>query len=299
MLYHEAVRIGFVVLLLLGACAKPSPIEEAQHLVRIHREAEAKATLQKELAAHPDDTAARRLLVRVLAFSGDLEGAKREAAELEARAPHDPVSWIELGHAFELAHKFDEALASYDTAAAIAPSSPAGPREGGMRCARWGEPAEAAPRLEEAVKRGAHDPDLFHALGLARVHLHDLDGAKDAYERGYAADPTSAENLLGLATVALVRGNPTDALRAYDRLLAQRPTYAAAELGRAWALAKLHRKAEAKTALDRAEQLGAPASNVAKQRAALGAADAVVVPAKPDDGGDGLDYHKRGNGRQE
>ena len=254
---------------LAAACAAQTPVEKAQQLVRMHRETEAIATLRSHLAKHPDDLPARRLLVRVLAFSGDIDGAKTEVAELEKRLPNDPVPWIEMGHAYELAHRFDEALAAYDTAGEIAPTSPAGPREGGMRLARWGEPEEAAPRLEEAVRRGAKDAEIFHVLGLVRVHLKDLDGAEDAYKKGLAADPKSTENLLGLATVAVVREDPAAALAAYDAILARKPTYAAAELGRAWALARLGRKADAERALDRAAELGAPQANVAKQRAAL------------------------------
>ena len=274
MLYHGSVRkklaaAGLALLLSVTGCAKPSPVEQAQHLVRMHREAEAKAMLERQLAAHPEDIDSRRMLVRVLSFSGDLEGAKREVETLQQRLPNDPIPWIELGHAYELAHKFDEALAAYDTAASQAPTSPAGPREGGMRCARWGEPEEAAPRLEEALKRGAHDAEVFHTLGLVRVHLRDLEGAKDAYERGLVADPKSTENLLGLATVAVVADDPKAALAAYDRVLVQKPKFAAAELGRAWALAKLGRKEEAARAIDKAESLGAPPENVAKQRKGL------------------------------
>lgn len=252
-----------------AGCASPGPVDRAQQLVRMHREGEAIATLRAQLAKHPEDVGARRLLVRVLAFSGDLEGAKTEVAELERRLPNDPVPWLELGHAYELTHRYDEALAAYDAAASVAPTSPAGPREGGMRCARWGEPEEAVTRLEEAVKRGARDAELFHALGLVRLHLRDLDGARAAYEQGLVADPKSTENLLGLATVAVVRGDPGAALAAYDRILERKPSYSGAELGRAWALAKLGRKDEAKRALEHAEQLGAPRENVARQRADL------------------------------
>lgn len=258
-----------LALLAVAACAPPSVVDRAQQLVRMHREAEAAATLRSHLAKHPDDVSARRLLVRVLAFSGDIDGAKTEVAELEKRMPNDPVPWIEMGHAYELAHRFDEALAAYDTAAEIAPASPAGPREGGMRLARWGEPEEAAPRLEEAIRRGAGDAETFHTLGLVRVHLRDLDGAEEAYRKGLAADPKSTENLLGLATVAVVRGDGAAALAAYDAILARKPGYAPAELGRAWALGKLGRKADAERALDHALELGAPRANVDKQRAAL------------------------------
>lgn len=250
-------------------CAAPGPIDRAQQLVRMHREGEAIGTLRGHLAKHPDDIGARRLLVRVLAFTGDLEAARVEVAELERRLPNDPVPWIELGHAFELTHRYDEALAAYDTATSVAPASPAGPREGGMRAARWGEPEEALPRLDEAVRRGARDAELFHALGLVRLHMKDLDGAALAYEKGFAADPRSTENLLGLATVAVVRGDPGAALAAYDRILERKPAYAGAEMGRAWALAKLGRRDEARRALAHAEELGAPRENVARLRADL------------------------------
>jgi cytochrome c-type biogenesis protein CcmH/NrfG len=225
--------------------------------------------LEEHLAARPDDIAARRMLVRVLAWSGDLDGAKREVKELEMRLPEDPIPWIELGHAFELAHRFDEAIAAYDTAASVAPASPAGPREGGMRAARWGEAEDAAPRLEEAVRRGARDAETFHALGLVRLNLRDLEGAERAYRDGLVADPKSTENLLGLATVAVVRDDARAALAAYDAILARRPDHAAAELGRAWALAKLGLTADALRALDHAAELGAPKANVDKQRAHL------------------------------
>lgn len=258
-----------LALALAAGCARPGPVDRAQQLVRLHREDEARKTLQEHLAAHPDDVPARRMLVRVLAWTGDLDGAKREVKTLETRLPGDPVPWIELGHAFEISHRFDEALAAYDTAASIAPTSPAGPREGGMRAARWGEAEDAAPRLEEAVRRGAHDAEIFHVLGLVRLNLRDYDGAERAYREGLARDPKSTENLLGLATVAVVRDDPAAALAAYDGVLARKPDFAAAELGRAWALAKLGRRDDAKRALDHAEQLGAPRVNVEKQRAHL------------------------------
>lgn len=253
----------------LAGCVHPGPVERAQQLVRLHREAEARKTLEQHLAAHPEDVAARRMLVRVLAWSGDLEGAKAQVKELEARLPGDPVPWVELGHAFELTHRFEEALAAYDTAASVAPASPAGPREAGMRTARWGEVEEAAPRLEEAVKRGARDAEVFHTLGLVRLHLRDVEGAERAYREGLAADPKSTENLLGLATVAVMRDDAKGALAAYDGILARKPDFGPAELGRAWALAKLGRREDARRALDHAEALGAPRANVEKQRAHL------------------------------
>lgn len=258
-----------MIAVVLAGCAARTPVDRAQALVRMHRENEAVAMLATHLGKHPDDLSARRLYVRVLAFTGDIDGARREVTWLEERMPNDPVPYIELGHAYELGHHFDEALAAYDRAASVAPASPVGPREGGLRAARWGEHEEASTRLEEAIRRGARDADTYHALGLVRLHARDFDGANEAYRRGLAADPRSLENLLGLASVAVVRDDPAAALRAYDALLARKPDHAPAELGRAWSLAKLGRAPEAERALDRAAELGAPAANVAKQRAAI------------------------------
>jgi tetratricopeptide (TPR) repeat protein len=270
---HTTLWVAFILGLCLGgvACARPSAADRAQSLVRQHREEEAVTFLRRDLAAHPDDVPARRLLVRLLGFTGDMPGARAETEELARRlGPDDPTPYLELGHALELGHRYDEALEAYDQAATVAPASPAGPREGGMRTARWGEVEEARPRLEEAVKRGANDAETWHALGLVRLHLGDTAGAEQAYRAGTTVAPSAPESWLGLATVAVSLGDAAGALAAYDRLLGLRPRFAAAELGRAWALAKLGRTQEATRALDHAEELGAPAQNVAKQRAALG-----------------------------
>lgn len=281
---------ALVALLLLTGCFRLSTTDRAQQLVRQHQEADAVKLLREDLAKHPEHVPERRLLVRVLAFTGDIAGAKSEVEVLQQQRPNDPTAWIEMGHAFELGKRFEEALAAYDTAAEVAPTSPEGPREGGMRCARWGEPEEAEKRLAEAIKRGAKDAEVFHALGLVRVNLHDYDGAREAYKNGLAADPKSRENLLGMATVAYVQGDASAALDAYTALLKSNPHYAAAELGRAWALAKLGRNAEAEKALAHATELGAPKANVDKLRAGIRSGDiARPTPARLDGDGGSID----------
>jgi tetratricopeptide (TPR) repeat protein len=271
-IYHvTALSVVGALTLSVAACTVPAT-QRAMSLTRQHRETEAIATLRADLAKHPDDLEARKLLVRLLAFTGDFPAARAELDALtKLLPPNDPTPWIELGHAYELAHRFEEALAAYDTAASVAPSSPAGPLEGGLRCARWGEVDEARPRLEEAVRRGAHDAETYHTLGLVCLHQKDYAAAESAYDAGIAADPGAAACWIGLATVGVAEGDASKALRAYDGVLARQPTYAPAALGRAWALLKLGRNDEAKRAIDRAEQLGAPATNVAKARALLAA----------------------------
>jgi Flp pilus assembly protein TadD len=175
------------------------------------------------------------------------------------------VPWLELGHAMELAHRYDEALELYDRGAAVAPRDPAGPKTGGLRAARWGETALALPRLEEALRRNSRDAETWHALGLVRLHEGDLDGARVAYQSGLVADPGALENRIGLATIALRRGDAGGALVEYDRVLAERPRFSAGYLGRAWALVALGRLVEARAALEEGRRRGADARVVARQ----------------------------------
>jgi len=248
----------------------PTPRERATSLAREHREAEAIHILEQHLACHGDDVASRRLLIRVLALTGDLGAAGREVDTLASElGPNDPLAFIELGHVYELTHQYEKALEMYDRAAEIAPGDPRGPHEGGMRAAHWGEREWARPRLEEAAKRGANDVEMWHALGLLRVHDRELDGAEEAYRAGLRADPRAAECHLGLATVAVLRADPGRALAEYDSIVAQKPSFAPAHLGRSWALGRLGRKLEAMAALAEAERLGADPEAVANQRRGL------------------------------
>lgn len=231
---------------------------------------EAAAVLRADIRKHPPAIEDRRLLIRVLALTGNLGAAQHEADQLgKLLGKASPVPWIEMGHAYELAHRYDQALAMYDRAADVAPRNEAGPREGGMRAARWGELALAEPRLEEALRRNPRDASVWHALGLVRLRQGDMSGARQAYESGLKADPGALENRVGLATLALKEHQPAAALAQYDAIIAARPQFADARLGRSLALLELGRLDEAEKALDQARRLGADSRVVAAQRRLL------------------------------
>ncbi len=253
----RALAAALVAVSVLG-CAATSAVDRAIVLVRRDRPDQAEAVLRDRLAEAPRDVPARRMLVRVLASTGDLGKARAEAEVLaEQLGDGSPTPWIELGLALELAHRYDEALALYDRASDVAPADPAGPRVGGMRAARWGEAQLAEPRLREATLRGLDDAEVWHALGAVRLALGDRAGAERAYRAGLRRDPSALENRLGLATVAVARGDAAAALRHYDALVAARPRFADGHLGRSWALLTLGRLDDAERALDVAAAMGA------------------------------------------
>jgi len=241
-------------------------------LVQKGRPAEAAQELEAYLQKHPDAVAERRLLIRVQASMGQLGKAQEQAQALaQVLGSASPVPWVELGYAFELSHRYDEALEQYEHAAEVAPRDPLGPLTAGLRAARWGEPELAEPQLVEALRRDPRNAEAWHALGLARARLGNLDGAGDAYRSGLRADSGALENRVGLATIAVLRGDATAALAEYDALVSARPKFADAQLGRSWALMKLGRLDDAQRALDRAQELGASGRALGAQRRALAA----------------------------
>jgi tetratricopeptide (TPR) repeat protein len=272
--YKDVVsRLGLalVVLALSGssACTKTAGerAREAMLLADAGQSREALELLERHLQKEPHALLERRLAVRLSGAVGDLGKAELHAAALARElGPASPVPLLELGHALELTHHYDEALEHYDRASALAPRDPAGPLTGGLRAAAWGEPELSEPRLAEAVRRDPRDARAWHALGLVRARLGDLDGAERAYRSGLTADPRRTDNRVGLATLALLRDDPRAVLSEYDALLAEKPGFADAHLGRSWALVRLGRFAEASRELDRAERLGADRASLTSQR---------------------------------
>jgi tetratricopeptide (TPR) repeat protein len=257
---------------LLWGCAfsHPDPLNQARMLVAKGRPGDAASELEARLRRRPEAIAERRLLIRVYASMGQMAHAQAQAQALAQALGHgSPVPWIELGYALELSHRYDEALEQYDRAARVAPRDPLGPITGGLRAARWGEAELAEPRLAEGLRRDARNAEAWHALGLVRAHLGNLDGASSAYRSGLRADPRAFEDHIGLATVALLRGDAAAALSEYDAVVSARPNFADAELGRSWALLKLGRLDDAERALARAEALGASMRALGAQRRAL------------------------------
>ncbi|RYG64079.1 tetratricopeptide repeat protein, partial [bacterium] len=133
----------------------------------------------------------------------------------------------------------------------------------------WGEAEDASPRLEEAIRRGARDADTWHALGAVRAKLGDSAGAADAYRRVELADPKRVDGRVGIATLALAQRDHAEALRQYDELVKLRPRDSSFALARAYCLARLHRAAEARSALRTAEELGAAPAYVTKIQSLL------------------------------
>lgn len=265
-----AWSLCFAPVIGLGCRLGPPALQRATLLAQRGQDWEAIRLLEEHLAAQPSAHEARGLLIRLYGSVGRLDLAKLQTERLAELLPaHSPVPWVELGHACELAHSYEEALAAYDEAARLAPADALGPKRGGSRAARWGELDLAEPRLEEAARRAPRDAEIWHTLGLVRLGLGKLEAARQAYATGLIADPEALENRLGLATAALRLQQPDVALEQYEALLHARPRFKDALLGKSWSLVLMGRFAAAEQALEQAEALGADGPSIARQRLAI------------------------------
>jgi tetratricopeptide (TPR) repeat protein len=118
-------------------------------------------------------------------------------------------------------HLFTEALRllpSTGRAPAAGSTSLRGKRGFALVCA--GRHQEGASLLQE-VLGGAHFPDhrprFVNALGFALFHLHDYQGAGDAFEAGTTADPMNPILWSNLAAARMVSGKIGAADDALDR----------------------------------------------------------------------------------
>jgi tetratricopeptide (TPR) repeat protein len=255
----------------LSACSlTPPAMQRATLLAERGRTAEAIDTLEAHLREHPSDNDERRLLIRLYGAAGNGAAAQSQTERLAEHLPEgSPLPWVELGAAYELSHRYDDALAAYDRAASVAPSDALGAKRGGMRAARWGELELAEPRLREAVRRAPSDAEAWHALGVVLVGLNRLDAARQAYSAGIGADRSALENHLGLATVALRLNEPAAALAQYELLLDARPKFTDALLGKSWSLILMGEYGSAEATLRQAEGLGADGATIERQRTEL------------------------------
>ena len=76
---------------------------------------------------------------------------------------------------------------------------------------------EAAAIFEQLTRADANDASSWAALGLAYLNLGRIDDASVAYEKALAIDPKSARAIVGVARVAIARGDAKRAIAALTK----------------------------------------------------------------------------------
>jgi len=116
------------------------------------------------------------------------------------------------------------ALRDFEEAARLAPDRKDVWKAYGMACLETGRIQLSRACLTRLVRMGANDYESWFALGvswkqdwLLTVERSSLDKATDCFERATRAAPDRAEGWTALASIALLRGRPGEALIAASR----------------------------------------------------------------------------------
>jgi protein O-GlcNAc transferase len=182
---------------------------------------------------------------------GMLADAEQLYRQIVDTSPNPFVALNNRGVALERLDRFDEALASIESALSIQPDYADAFYNRGIVLLRMKRFEEALTSYEQAL---AIRPEYAEALsnrGIAMMALHFLDGALVSFDRALAlkADYAEAWYNRGIALMKLER--PTEALASFDKALAIRPDYAEAFSNRGAALQALKRHDEALAVFER------------------------------------------------
>jgi Tfp pilus assembly protein PilF len=135
---------------------------------------QAKVSYQAALSADPSFTTARSALIRMKQFTGDLDGALRDAAALVQENPESP-----------------EANKVY-----------------GEFLARKGQYKEAIPPLEKATAAMPKAGDAFALLAHSYHMTRSFEDAKDAYAKAVALNPTNDDIKSNYGLLLGMAGDP-------------------------------------------------------------------------------------------
>jgi predicted Zn-dependent protease len=143
-------------------------------------------------------------------------GAESAAKEIQSRFPKSPVGFLELGRVYAARARSDAAVAQYDAALRLAPTSAepvvfAVSTLVGQR--RYAEAQQRIEALSVAQPASAIPHELRAEVALAKG---DLPAAEESFRKVVAIAPAPASAYRNLASVLVARKNLTGALALLD-----------------------------------------------------------------------------------
>jgi TolB-like protein/Tfp pilus assembly protein PilF len=174
------------------------------------------------------------LAARVLdEFSDAPEDDLRRAEELNSKVlAVDPnYAWAHYvkGQILRAHKRFDEAMVEYETEIALYPMALWARAQLARAKINNGQPAEAIPLLEQAMKISPRDPNLgflHYRLGLANLLLGNMDEAIRWYEKAVQTYYDPADAYLELGAAFSLKGDNASAQVALAEAVKRKPDYA-------------------------------------------------------------------------
>ena len=192
-------------------------LQEAANLIAEDRLAPAEQELNNVLRAAPNDARVFNLLGTIRAKQGNLNAAETfflRAARLdrELLGAH-----MNLAYLYLLKHEFEKQAFELLQVLRIDPTNQDAAYKLASLRLQQGKPDVAIEVITKFTGHNALTLPLLLILGDAYLNKGDLNQADERYRSALAMEPASAEALLGLAQVALLRGRGAEAIDLLNR----------------------------------------------------------------------------------
>ena len=228
-------KIAFRRLMALAPEAPQGSIGLGDVLLQQQEAEQAVRVLEQAVAQAPGYRMAHYLLgmaYRSLGRSQDAERALMKGVDATVSYLPDPLTAQVQQYAVNLTARLDRAGAYLDA----------------------GQPQQATPILEEALRAHPRDVTVLNALAIAYMRLDRLDDAGALLRTARRRDPEKFSTYINLASLALRADRPEQALAYADTAIVQAPTVDQAHFTRSRVLARLDRLEEALASLHEARQ---------------------------------------------
>ena len=186
---------------------------------------EAIAQLQAVLDEDPTRADLQCLLGEAYAQAGELDEA-RDCYELALyHAPGHLDAYLGLGSLLERSGLHEEALALYTQGIAHLPQAAQLHNNRALQLFELGKPEDALASCQEALRL---DPELFeawHNLGFIKLHLDAPDEALQAFDRALRIRPGVLATLACRGHALRDQRRVSAAIRVYEKVLRQDPTF--------------------------------------------------------------------------
>jgi tetratricopeptide (TPR) repeat protein len=208
----------------------------------------ARRRLEAALRANAADNNAEMYLVHDLTKLGDYDAAETHLRQLAGREPKDQEVWYLLAQVHMKLSEQDMAKMN-----AIDPHSVLAHELSGEMMEAMNNYDGAVVELKKAVEMAPRRPGTHYKLGDAYYSLSQWDSATEQFQAEVSVDPANCMAHWKIGSIVLEKnGSADEALADIDRALSMCPGLTDARAGRARALIKLNRNAEAATDLEAA-----------------------------------------------
>lgn len=237
----QTIRFTVAAVLMCNVAFAQS-VDEGKKFFYYEKYQSAKETLEKAVAAKPDDVEAVYWLGQTLIEQNDIAGAKAVYQKgLQAKGS-EPLFLVAMGHVELLENKANDARQRFETAISLTKGKDVGVFNAVGRAnadAPAGDANYAIEKLKAATQvKKFKEPSVYINMGDAHRKLADGGGAVTSYNDALTIDPKYAEAKYKIGKVYVTQGNDQSSifLKNFQEAIELDPAYAPAyyELYKYW-----------------------------------------------------------------